>query len=277
MDNLIKIQGFLTSRIETKRDKNTNETYHYGFFKLENQTQETPVIFKDNKPRLIKGTPVELTGTWSQGEDRPSFTCSDFKIITEVNHNKNLYQKLHQVQSQTGKINKSELNKFQNYKYFTEQQALNILKPLLAEQKLTLTFSDEYNHSYLDTQKKDGEKEWVVQYLKKAILTNSENPSEQLTFHFWAIGSNTDPAKAKGCAETYAIKYFLTKFFLIPTTDELDPDLTKPKDGRQETAEQIKARHEEKDHKRMAELKLKYGVDWKLSREYKDWRGINNE
>src|SRR5436305_743113 len=52
----------------------------------------------------------------------------------------------------------------------------------------------------------------MVRYGKKAILTNSEKPEEQLTFHFLAIGSNTDPAKAKGCAETYAIKYFLSKF-----------------------------------------------------------------
>ncbi|CAG8806328.1 32619_t:CDS:2, partial [Racocetra persica] len=77
-----------------------------------------------------------------------------------------------------------------------------------------------------------------------------------------AIGSNSDPAKAKGCAETYAIKYFLTKFFLIPTTDELDPDVTKDheysnrlKDGSQETAQQIQARHQAKEQKRINELK----------------------
>ena len=188
----------------------------------------------------------------------------------------NIYQKLCQIQSQTGKINKSELNKFGNYKYFTEQQALNILKPLLAEQKLTLIFSDDDSHFACEKQEKD----WAIHYRKKAILTNSEKPEEQLTFSFWAIGSNSDPAKAKGCAETYAIKYFLTKFFLIPTTDELDPDITKPhehanrlKNGKQETPEQIQKRHEEKDQKRIAELKAKYGADWKLSQEYKQWRG----
>ena len=197
----------------------------------------------------------------------------------------NLYQKLLQIQSQTGKIAKSELNKYQNYKYFTEQQALNILKPLLAEQKLTLTFSDvceptkDY-HNRGELEKEKPEKEWVISYLKQAILTNSEKPEEQLTFHFWAIGSNSDPAKAKGCAETYAIKYFLTKFFLIPTTDGLDPDITKDhehlnrlKDGRQETPEEIQKRHQEKDQKRIAELKQKYGTDWKLSQEYKQWLG----
>jgi ERF superfamily len=193
----------------------------------------------------------------------------------------NIYQKLHQVQAQTGQISRTELNKFQNYKYFTEQQALNILKPLLAEQKLTLTFSDEKDR-YFETRKKDGEKEWVVEYLKQAILTNCEKPEEQLTFNFWAIGSNSDPAKAKGCAETYAIKYFLTKFFLIPTTDELDPDVTKDTehlnrkaDGKKETAEEIQRRHKERDDKRIAELKLKYGADWQLSNEYKLWKGGN--
>ena len=72
----------------------------------------------------------------------------------------------------------------------------------------------------------------------------------------------------------------LNKFFLIPTTDELDPDVTKPqeyanrlKNGRQETAEEIQKRHEERDRKRENELKAKYGTDWKLSQEYKLWKG----
>src|SRR4051794_2243461 len=38
------------------------------------------------------------------------------------------------------------------------------------------------------------------------------------------MAQNTDLAKAKGSAETYAIKYFLQKFFLVPTDNNLDPD-----------------------------------------------------
>jgi len=67
----------------------------------------------------------------------------------------NIYQKLQAIQSQTGQISKTERNKFQNYKYFTEQQALNILKPLFTEQKLTLTFSDDDYH--FTSQKSDKE------------------------------------------------------------------------------------------------------------------------
>ena len=50
------ITGILTSRIESKQD------YYYGFFKLENQNQEIPVVFK-TKPNLVKGTQVQLEGT----------------------------------------------------------------------------------------------------------------------------------------------------------------------------------------------------------------------
>jgi hypothetical protein len=67
----------------------------------------------------------------------------------------NIYQKLQAIQSKTGKISRTELNKFQNYKYFTEQQALNILKPLLADQKLTLTFSDQPTDFTREKQEKD--------------------------------------------------------------------------------------------------------------------------
>jgi len=67
----------------------------------------------------------------------------------------NIYQKLQQIQAKTGAISKTETNKFQNYKYFTEQQALKILKPLLTEHKLTLTFSDNPTDFTREKQEKD--------------------------------------------------------------------------------------------------------------------------
>src|SRR5438094_8648370 len=112
----------------------------------------------------------------------------------------------------------------------------------------------------------------MVRYGKKVILTNSAKPEEQLTCHVLAIGYNSEPAKAKGCAETYAIKYFLTTFFLIPTTDELDPDLTKDhehsnhlKNGKQETAEQIKTRHRDRD---LDLLIKKHGLKYQSTADY---------
>jgi len=135
----------------------------------------------------------------------------------------NIYQKLASIQSETGQMEKKELNKFQNYKYFTEYQALVLLKPLLEKQKIALTFTDEIENMEV----KKEETNYIVKYCKRVILTNSENPSEQLTFNFWAVGASSDPAKAKGAADTYAIKYFLKNFFLVPTSDNLDPDREK--------------------------------------------------
>lgn len=140
--------------------------------------------------------------------------------------NLNIYQKLQQVQRKVGQLEKDQLNKFQNYKYVAEYDILRTLKPLLNDQNLVLTFDDNSNQViYAEEGTTDkGKKEWIVKYLKRMTLTNANNPTEQLTYELWATGQNADIAKAKGSAETYAIKYFLMKFFLIPTSDNLDPD-----------------------------------------------------
>ena len=57
--------------------------------------------------------------------------------------NTNIYQKLQQIQSKIKHLTKTEENKFQKYKYASEYEILKVLKPLLSENKLTLTFSDE--------------------------------------------------------------------------------------------------------------------------------------
>jgi len=72
------ITGILTSRIETKKD------YYYGFFKFPEPNQEVPVIFKENKPAILKGTQVQLEGTWATSPGtRPSFTCQAYQILAD--------------------------------------------------------------------------------------------------------------------------------------------------------------------------------------------------
>ena len=52
---------------------------------------------------------------------------------------KNLLTKIGRIQQDISSLVKDETNKHQNYKYFDEAQILKILKPLLAEEQLTLT------------------------------------------------------------------------------------------------------------------------------------------
>ena len=60
---MVKLTGILTSRIEKK---GIHEPYYYGFFKIPQQNQETPVIFKDQeghyKPTIPQGSQVQLKG-----------------------------------------------------------------------------------------------------------------------------------------------------------------------------------------------------------------------
>jgi len=133
----------------------------------------------------------------------------------------NIYTKLQKIQSEIKELIRTEENKFQKYKFFNELQVLKLLRPLLNKYKLTLLLSDDISQPFIH--EKDG-KEHFIKYLKKLEIVDVESPEQRLLFNFWAAGSNVDLAKAKGSSETYAIKYMLSKFFLMPAKDEADPD-----------------------------------------------------
>ena len=133
----------------------------------------------------------------------------------------NIYTKLQKIQSEIKELIRTEENKFQKYFFFNELQVLQLLKPLLEKYKLTLLLSDDISQPFIH--EREG-KEHFVKYLKKLEIIDTESPENKLLFNFWAAGSNVDLAKAKGSSETYAIKYLLSKFFLVPVKDEGDPD-----------------------------------------------------
>ena len=154
----------------------------------------------------------------------------ELKSTLKTMENKGLITKIGKIQADIKDLVKDEKNKHQFYKYFEESQVLKILKPLLKENKLTMIISDD------DTQPLQWEKEkgisksgseitnHYLRYLKKMEISDQET-GQTLIYKFWASGDNTDLAKAKGAAETYAMKYILSKFFLIRVVDEDDPEL----------------------------------------------------
>ena len=86
-----------------------------------------------------------------------------------TNKGKNLYDKLSKVQSHSKELLKDAKNDFQNYKYFTEYQALNLLKPLLDQQGLALVFADIKESTEIPLELRMNriekvEKEWIVKY-----------------------------------------------------------------------------------------------------------------
>lgn len=138
--------------------------------------------------------------------------------MTEIKREQklNLWQKIGKVQSEVNNLKKTELNKFQNYNYFTELQVLEILRPLLKKYELSILISDVSSSEFKT--RKEGNN-YLVEFLKECELINCDNEEERISLNFWACGQNNDLAKAKGSADTYAVKYFLSKLFLMPVSE----------------------------------------------------------
>ena len=145
----------------------------------------------------------------------------------EENKVSSIYLKLQRVQSEIKELIRTEENKAQRYFFFNELQVLKHLKPLLDKNKLLILASDDESKEF---KQEKVDKFYLVQYWKRMEIINAELPEEKVSFSFVAIGQNNDPAKAKGSAETYALKYFLSKLFLIPVKDEMDPDYSPRED-----------------------------------------------
>jgi hypothetical protein len=144
----------------------------------------------------------------------------------------NIFAKLQLIQTEIKELIRTEENKFQKYKFFNELQVLQLLKPLLNKYKLTILLSDDTSQPFIH--EREG-KEHFIKYSKRLEIIDIEAPQDKLFFNFWACGSNVDLAKAKGASETYALKYFLSKLFLMPVRDETDPDY-RPRKEKEEIA-----------------------------------------
>lgn len=175
----------------------------------------------------------------------------DDKKEEEAIKKMNIYQKISVIQHKIGEIIKNETNSFQKYKFFGELEVFIRLKPLLNQYNLLIMVSDDMSNTEHNKlwHEKDG-KEHYVSYPKKAEMVNLDNSTEKLVFNFWATGQNTDISKSKGCGETYSLKYFLTKFFLIPIKDKEDPDYKDSPGDEEEKERQASAYNPEKVVKR---------------------------
>ncbi len=109
-----------------------------------------------------------------------------------------------------------------NYKYVAGVDILVKIRPKMDELGLLLVPSVEGFTTNLDQPKKQ-----TVEMEMNMTWINVED-GEKLRVSFAAFGQQDDLSKAFGSALTYAERYFLMKFFQIPTDDD-DPDKFKKK------------------------------------------------
>lgn len=141
----------------------------------------------------------------------------------------NLYQKIADVKANIDGFTKD--TKGYNYSYVSGSQVLHRIRNKMIEHNLLLVpKTSEENYKQIDVtrfNKKASREvtttEFVVEMKLTYLWINADKPEEQLEVSFYSVGQQDDVSKAHGTALTYAERYFLMKFFNIPT-DEDDAD-----------------------------------------------------
>ncbi|MDO4902361.1 MAG: ERF family protein [bacterium] len=145
---------------------------------------------------------------------------------------KDLSQKLSQIISKL-KAPKNQRNKFGSYNYRSCEDILEAVKPLLVENNLTLTISDEIIVLGSGASSKTGGDEVFGErfYVKAtAKLTDGEHTIEASAFAREEFNKKgMDASQITGSASSYARKYALNGLFLIDDTKDADATNTHEK------------------------------------------------
>ncbi len=137
----------------------------------------------------------------------------------------NLWQKIIEVRKEIGGLSKDK--KGYNFSYVTGDQILHKIKGKMNELGLILQPSTQtgewHRHDYKNKQGKE-KIDFLVWGQGSYTWINAEKPEEREVVQFAYYGQQGDDlSQAYGTALTYAERYFLLKYFGLPT-DEDDPD-----------------------------------------------------
>ena len=140
-----------------------------------------------------------------------------------MTNEKNIYQRINEAKhSMEGFIKDS---KGYQYNYVSGSQVLHKLNPELYKHGINITFkTSDAKYEAVNVVVKGKEKtEYIVSLNVHYTITNTDRIEEKIESTIFAIGQQDDPSKALGTALTYSERYFLMKFFGLPT-DEDDAD-----------------------------------------------------
>jgi ERF superfamily len=142
-----------------------------------------------------------------------------------------LYAKLAEVMGEVGRIEKKGRNPHHGYSYAKEEDIVEAVREKLASRKVmmlpSLTGITEREYTYTTSK---GEEKTSVITTARVKFEFLDGESEERYACEWA-GQGDDPAdKGLYAAYTGAVKYFITKGFLIPTGD--DPEANPGSDER---------------------------------------------
>lgn len=142
----------------------------------------------------------------------------------------NLFEKLLDIQTSIDVFVKDGKNQTDKYDFVSNNAVLNVIRPKMNELKLLLILATTEGRLHEGTTK-SGTTRFMTELDILFTWVDCES-GEKLEVPFYAQGVDLAGEKGVGKAVTYAEKYFLLKFFHVPT-DKDDPD----SDGRTGTGE----------------------------------------
>jgi len=164
---------------------------------------------------------------------------------------KNLFQRLLDASKRIKGVGKTYSEKL-GYKAVTNGDIVEVVKTALDESGIFLTIDMDLANTFHEAQELTTSKGYkITQYNATVFLSyefvNVDKPEDKIVKVWKMTAVNNDSAKAYGAALTYAEKYFLMKFFNIPTNED-DPDFNKPhyEEVKEPTPEEIEKEKQEK-------------------------------
>lgn len=165
--------------------------------------------------------------------------------MEEVTQELNLFQKIADVKANIDGFTKDA--KSYNYSYVSGTQVLHRIRNKMIENNLLLipkTTEENYKQIQVTRFNQKAKREitvteFVVEMKLTYVWINADKPEEQLEIPFYAVGQQDDVSKAHGTGLTYAERYFLMKFFNIPT-DEDDADAKEKQEKYANSSNQLK-------------------------------------
>jgi len=141
-----------------------------------------------------------------------------------------LFKKILKVTAAVEKIEKSGFNKNQNYHYSTEQDLINAVRDLLIKENLII-LTDSETKEVVKLTKADGKggssEQLVTVVQTRHTFCDTETGATYPIVSTGAGWDSTDKGVYKGI--TGAMKYFVSKNFLVATEDDPENDgVTKP-------------------------------------------------
>lgn len=136
---------------------------------------------------------------------------------------KTLVAKLAEVMALVGNVPKKGRNKVQNYDFVRETDALDAVRPLLAERKIILTLNT-VGHEFRPLYRTSSGNEMNLTILTIEGTWHDGESGETLSAGSW-VGYGADTGdKSANKSTTVAVKYLLLKSFLIGTGDDPEAD-----------------------------------------------------